>query len=113
MPESHYKDKRAFTRFSITILLSYSGLNSQAAKQAETQDISARGIGLIADEELAPHTPLEMWLKMPDNDEQIHIKGDVVWSRMIGPDRYRVGVYIKETPLKPIPIILRILQSTL
>lgn len=113
MPKTEFKEKRSFPRFPIVIPLTYSILNSPKINQTQTQDISVCGIGFITDEELAPNTPLDLCLTMPDNGEQIHVKAEVVWSEKTAFNGYRVGVNLKDSRLKPIPLVLRIVQTKL
>jgi len=106
-------------------LLRYSNLNSLGEAHAQTQDISAKGLCLVTEEALAADTPLDIWLQMPNNGEQIYIKGKVVWSNMIEPDKpvrqwfgfpysqshkYRVGVNLENTELNPILLALKAIQ---
>ena len=74
---------------------------------AETQDISAQGIGLLAQKELLPRTPLEIWLHLPDGDEPLYTRGQVVWSRMVEPDSYKVGVGLEKVDLMEMSRVLR------
>lgn len=113
MPEQEFKERRKSPRFAVTISLDHSHLSPEEIKKARTKDISAQGIGLITSEELIPNIPIELWLNMPDNGEQIHVKGKVIWLMQIEPDNYRVGIDLKDTPLKPIPLVLRIVKTKL
>ena len=62
---------------------------------AQIQDISVNGLGLLTEEELSPDFPLEMWVHPPHQDEYWHLFGDVVWSRKIGSNQYKVGIKFK------------------
>jgi hypothetical protein len=85
-------------------------LNLLGEAHAQTQDISAKGICLVTREALAEDTPLDIWLQMPDNGEQMYIEGKAVWSNMIEPDKYRVGVNLENTELNPISLALKAIQ---
>jgi hypothetical protein len=50
---------------------------------------------------------------MPDSDERIHASGEVAWLKKIGQNIYRAGISLKDSTLKPIPIILRMIQAQL
>ncbi len=102
-----FKERRAFTRFSVKILLRYLNLNLTGAAHAQTQNVSAKGICLVTNEDLAAETPLDIWLQMPDNGEQMYVKGKVVWSNMVEPNKYRVGVNLENTELNPILLALK------
>ena len=116
-----FKERRASARFPVKILLRYFNLNLPShltnrcegllgETRAQTQDISARGLCLVTREALAADTLLDIWLQMPDNGGQIYIKGKVVWSNMIEPDKYRVGVNLENTELNPIALALKTIQ---
>lgn len=116
-----FKERRTFARFPVKILLRYFNLNLPShltngcggllgEAHTQTQDIGAKGICLLTREELTADTPLDIWLQMPDNGEQVYIKGKVVWSNMIEPDKYRVGVNLENTELNPILLALKTIQ---
>ncbi|MFH1888930.1 MAG: PilZ domain-containing protein [Candidatus Omnitrophota bacterium] len=102
------KERRLFTRFPVRIFLKYFNLDllGEVVTQC-TNDISARGICILTNEELRADTPLDIWLQMPDNGEQLYIQGKVVWSNMIGSDKYRLGVNLENAELNPILLALK------
>ncbi|MBI5145073.1 MAG: PilZ domain-containing protein, partial [Candidatus Omnitrophica bacterium] len=104
------RERRRVPRFSVSIPLTYYNFNSQKSNQGKLHNLSAQGIGFVTDEELAPGTYLEIWLEMPDNGEQIYTKGKVVWTKQLETNQYRVGINLEGFNLKPIPIVLRIIQ---
>jgi hypothetical protein len=110
MEKISFKEKRAFTRFPIRISLDYLDANSNKTSESETLDISAQGLGIITDEELPSDTYLQIVLKMPDNGEQISRKGKVIWSKKIYPLKYRAGIRLEEPKIKPISLVLRIIN---
>lgn len=101
------KERRVFARFPVKILLRYFNLNLPGEARAQTQDISAKGLCLVTKEALATDAPLDIWLQMPDNSEQVYLRGNVIWSSMIEPDKYRVGVNLENTELNPILLALK------
>lgn len=109
--EPKFRERRRFPRFPIAISLNYVSLNSSRVNKTQTQDISANGIGFITREGLLLGTTLDIWLIMPDNGEQIHLKGKVAWSKLIGSNNYRVGISLEDSTLRPFPLVLRILQT--
>ena len=102
------RERRSFARFPVKILLKYLNIELPGdTNHQRTDDISARGLCLLTNEELAVDTPLDIWLEMPDNGEQIYIKGKVIWSMMIRRDKYKVGVNLENTELNPILLALK------
>ncbi len=105
-----FKERRAFPRFSVKVLLKFLDLNLNNHAESQTNNVSAKGLCLVTDEDLDAETPLDIWLEMPDNGEQIYVKGRVVWSSMIEPNKYRIGVNLENTELNPILLALKAIQ---
>ncbi|MFA5145077.1 MAG: PilZ domain-containing protein [Candidatus Omnitrophota bacterium] len=111
MSSISFEEKRSFPRFPIKIPLVCLDENSNKdLEAAEVFDISAQGIGIITNEELSLGVRLNITLKMPDNGEQVSRKGKVIWIRKIQPVKYRTGVKLEEPKIKPIPLVLRIIN---
>jgi hypothetical protein len=105
--ELGFDDRRLFARFRAELSLKYSSLDSNRQIKASIHDLGAKGLGVFTDEVLAPQSQLDIWLKMPDNDEEILTKGKVIWSERIGPNKYRVGIELEKPELMVISIVLR------
>jgi hypothetical protein len=99
MQKREFKERRAFQRIPIKLSLRILNLRSKRESLTQTVDISANGIGLIAENKLYPNTPLEIWLQTPDAAEPLHTKGEVVWAKMLEPNSFRVGVRLEKTDL--------------
>jgi hypothetical protein len=107
MPKSSIEDRRIFARFGTKFPLRFLDLNSNREGIAQTQDLSAKGVGLLVNEELPARTPVEMWLKIPDKGEPLYTRGEVVWSKMVGPNEYRTGVNLDKADLMGLSRALR------
>lgn len=107
MEKARFEDRRIFARFSTNFPLRFLDLRSGKEGEASTQDISAKGIGFVTKEQLQPDIPLEMWLQVPDKGEPLYTRGDVVWSEMVEPDKYRVGVNLEKANLMGMSRVLR------
>lgn len=105
--DEEMQDRRIFARFPTEFPLRFLDMNRGREGQAQTQDISAKGIGLLTNEELSPHTPLEMWLEIPDKGEPLYARGEVAWSKSQGADEYRVGVNLERADFMGISRVLR------
>ncbi len=113
MPKDEFSEKRKFVRFLISIPLKHAKLSLKKLSDASTVDISAQGLGLITTEEIPVNTPLNICLSIPDNGEKISLDAEVVWSKSEGISCYRSGLRLKDTQLKPIPLVLRTINSRL
>ena len=106
------KDRRRFVRFPVTISLRYCDLGAVKDMCGKTSDISAHGVGIVTEEVLAPGASVNIWLSMPDTGEQVLAKGRVIWSNSVETKLHRIGVCLEEADLKPIPLVLRTIQTT-
>lgn len=94
------EDRRVFARTQTSLPVSYLNLRKKTEGKAQAWDISAKGISLVADEELTTYTPLEMWLDVPGRGEPLYTRGEVVWSKLTASDKYRIGVNLEKADLK-------------
>ncbi|MFY9402570.1 MAG: PilZ domain-containing protein [Candidatus Omnitrophota bacterium] len=111
MPNEGFLEKRKSVRFLISIPLKYAKVGIQQLTDAVTKDISAEGLGLIATEDIPVDTSLNLSLTIPDNGEVIPLAAEVLWSNSKEPGKYHLGLKLKDTCLKPIPLVLRTLSS--
>lgn len=101
-------DRRVFARFPVNFPLRFIDLKGNKEGTAQAQDISAKGVGLLVKEELRSQTPLEMWLEIPDRGAPLYARGEVVWSKMLAPREYQVGVNLEKADLMGMSRILRV-----
>lgn len=99
-------DHRIFERFEKAISARFIGLDGEE-KQAQTFDISAKGLGLLTAKELPSHTPLEIWLNVPNSTDPLYTRGQVVWSRMEGAAGYRSGIELERADFMGMSRLLR------
>ncbi len=100
-------DRRIFERFPARFSMDLLCEGDMRQRRAETFDISAKGIGLVAEQALPAMTPLEMWLTLPDNQEPFYTRGKVVWSMMRLDNRCVAGVELEKADLMGVSRILR------
>lgn len=101
------QDKRTFERIPVKLPLRFLDVYSSKEGQAQAQDISAKGIGFLTNVELSSHTPLEMWLDIPQRNTPLYIRGKVAWSTSVQPQQYRIGVNLERADLMGISSVLR------
>lgn len=102
-----FEDRRTFERFPVKLALRFLDLKANREVEAQTYDISAKGIGLATNQELTTQTPLEMWLAVPDKGEPFYARGEVAWSKMVEPNSYRVGINLERADLMGVARVLR------
>jgi len=108
-----FQEKRSAYRFLVTNPLTYFQPSSRESIEAQSRDISTQGMGLFANEDLSPKTTLDIWINMPDSNEKIHIKAEVIWSNKVDSNKYRIGVCLRDSGLKLRQLILKTIQSKL
>ena len=111
MQNTPFIEKRIFPRFKISIPLSFLDLKSDKLLTQQTHDISTQGLCIVANQEFPLGANLDMRIQMIDNNEKIYVKGNVVWYRMIDSGKYRIGIKLEDSKLKPIPLVLRTIMA--
>jgi hypothetical protein len=111
MQNTESDDKRVFARFPAQLSMKFIDLILNKEGQAQAKDISAKGIGFLADKQLEPFTPLEIWVEVPDKGAPFYTRGEVVWSEMVASNQYRTGVNLERADLMGMSRILRSLRT--
>jgi hypothetical protein len=101
------EDRRVFARIDAKFPLRFLDRSSGREVEAETVDISANGLGLVAKESLTAKTPLEIWLDIPDQHEPLYTRGEIVWSKTLADTgQQRVGVRLERAELMGLARVL-------
>jgi c-di-GMP-binding flagellar brake protein YcgR len=101
------QDRRIFARVPVSLPLRFIDLRMNQEGQAQTVDVSAKGIGVVSNRELSPRTPLEMWLNIPDHHEPLYMRAEVVWSNRLEPNKYRLGIELEKAELMGLSRLFR------
>jgi len=111
LPPDHEKDAEAdhriFERFPVNLCARYLNLDTGNEGLANARDVSAKGLGLIANEELKLHTALEIWLEMKDSRDPLYTRGEVVWVKKADEGSFKLGVELNKADLMGISRIFR------
>jgi len=99
-------DHRIFERFKKEFSVRFIGLDGEE-RQAQTSDISAKGLGLLTTKELESNSPLEIWLNVPNSTDPLYTRGQVVWSRLEGQAGYRCGIELERADFMGMSRLLR------
>ncbi|MFH0738763.1 MAG: PilZ domain-containing protein [Candidatus Omnitrophota bacterium] len=101
------EDNRVFERINARFPLRFLDPVSGREGEAQTVDISANGLGMVTHESLDPHTPLEMWMSIPDQHEPLYTRGEIVWSNSLAdPRQKRLGVRLEKAELMGLARVL-------
>lgn len=107
MAESAYADRRVFERFAAKFPVKFLIPHTNQEGLAQTQDVSAKGLGLVTKEELPVNASLELWLETPDRGESLYTRGEVVWSKCLEINRCQAGIKLEEADLMGFSRFLR------
>jgi hypothetical protein len=107
MAKTDFEDRRIFARFPVNLPMKFVDLNANREGEAKAHDVSAKGVGFVAQEPLRPNTSLEMWLEIADNSEPLYVRGQVVWSKPAPDNEYRIGVNLEKADLMGLARVMR------
>ena len=93
------KDQRAMRRFSMQLPVQVKGPEAAGEVVAITKDVSARGVYIYLDSEVAEETPIEFTLTLPPEitmtqSIRVHCKGKVVRVEREQPGRVGIAAII-------------------
>ncbi len=103
------EDRRVFSRFAAELAVKFLDITHNKEGEALTSDISAKGLGMVSSDELKVNTPVELWLQMPDNGAPLYTRGEVVWSRKVGPNKFHAGVSLEKADLMGMSRAMRVI----
>lgn len=108
MIHAEHEDRRIFARFPMELPLRFLGPENNKEGYGETQDVSAKGVGMVTHDELPANSTVELWLNIPDRGEPLYTRGEVVWSTRLEPHKYRCGVNLDKADLMGMARALRV-----
>ncbi len=102
------RERRVFERFNVEFPVKFLDLNTNKEGGGKIINISADGGCLILTaENLSSATPLEIQLFIPDNKDPLSANGKVIWSKMLRPEVFMVGVQFHKVDFMGIARALR------
>jgi hypothetical protein len=107
MEDATFADRRIFERFSVRLPLKFLGVGAGWEGEAQTCNISAKGIGLVTKHQLPLHTALEIWLHIPDKGQPLYARGKVIWSKPDAAGGHRLGVNLEKAELMGMSRVLK------
>ena len=103
----NWRDRRIFERMPVDFSLRFRDMQENQWGLVQGQDLSAKGIGFLAEKDLPVKTPLEIWLPLVNKGESFYTRGSVAWSQRVEPDKYRIGVELARPELMGVSQVLR------
>ena len=71
-------ERRSVNRLNVALKVKYA--TNGVVNNAESLDISTKGVRLLLDERIEKGTPLRLEIKIPDQDRLVKARGEVVWA---------------------------------
>jgi c-di-GMP-binding flagellar brake protein YcgR len=103
-------EKRRAPRFEIDIpIASFTGVQNLEFK-SKVRDISAWGMGMVVSHHIPIGSLIDVVLMMPEKQDQVRLKGKIIWVQSTSLDRYRIGAQFLAHNFNPIPYVLKTLQ---
>jgi len=93
------KDERIFDRFPVQLPLRYLSYDATLDGDAQTSDISAKGIGFISKQQFPLGMDLEVWVRVSEQGEPFYARARVAWSNKTGEDAFATGVDLDRVDL--------------
>ncbi|MCX5707507.1 MAG: PilZ domain-containing protein [Candidatus Omnitrophica bacterium] len=106
-------ERRKLPRYEISLSCDETDLGSYREFHSITRDICEQGVGITLNERLPLDASVQVCLAMPDNREQIYLRGKVVWIIKLEENNFRAGILLDKFDLRPIPLVLRMIKFQL
>jgi hypothetical protein len=103
-------EKRKAPRFETDISIASSPYQSDTSILSKIHDISAYGFGTVVPLQFPIGTVLDIVLMMPEKEDQVRLKGKIIWVQSTASNTYRVGIEFLADHFNPIPYVLKTLQ---
>ena len=112
MENSNNLERRVFERFSVELPVRFIDIYRYQEGEGKTVDISAKGIGMVTEQNLTPFTPVELWVDTPLQHQTFYARGEVVWSKPISENLWRIGLEFERADLMGVAQLLRLSKKT-
>ena len=79
--QKSFKERRKYARLKAAVEVKYLVIGKPGAIQTSSKNISAGGLCILTEEQLASETPLQLEIKLPDVKDCIRSLGRVIWQK--------------------------------
>ena len=77
------EERRVFKRFPARFPVRFLDLKQGKEVKAQASDVSAKGLSFVSEGPVERHTPLKLWLHIPDRKKPFCTQGRVAWVESI------------------------------
>jgi len=98
--------RRVFKRFRANFPITFMDLKQGKEIDAETKDVSAKGLGIFTYTEVEKYTPLKIWVYMPDRQKPFYTQGRIAWVDPLE-NGFRAGVTLDKPEFMGLSRIFR------
>lgn len=95
-------DKRLFERFSARFPAKFKDGRDEFGSKLSLRNASAQGVGIISREKLLINDDITIEVSLPDSDEPMMIKGQVVWTKSVELNLWEAGLKFDDVSLMQI-----------
>ncbi|MCM8796902.1 MAG: PilZ domain-containing protein [Candidatus Omnitrophica bacterium] len=106
MMKGDFVDRRIFERFPARFNLRYLDLFANREGTGWTNDISAKGLGVTLNYQVAKGAPVEIWVDIPGRPEPHYLRGEIVWCEKTDEQNCRAGVNLERANLMSMSTLL-------
>jgi len=99
-------DRRIFARFSARFPTRLLNLSNGEELTGYSQDICAKGVGVVTQKLLQPDAEVELWLDINDGKEPVYSRGKVVWTASCA-SGFRSGISLEKANLMGLSRVMR------
>ena len=100
-------DRRSFERIKLELPIKFKISPENIEGDFILRDVCGNGLGVVSKKKLSPESNIDLWVRIPDNKPELHIKGKVVWSKAVEGEGYRAGIVFEKLDLMPLWRIFR------
>ena len=92
-------DRRVFERFEARFPARIKDSRYDFGTVISLHNASAQGLNLFSKERFYINDSVILEIKLPDNDEPLTVKGQVLWNKACGPSLWECGIKFYEISL--------------
>jgi hypothetical protein len=85
-------ERRLFERFSARLPAKFKDSRFDFGSNVSLRDASAQGVRLISRERLFIHDSVSIEVKLPESDQVMTLRGEVVWAKRIENSFWDIGI---------------------
>ncbi len=103
-------ERRLFERFTARLPAKFKDTRNDFGTKVSLRDASAQGVRLISRERVFLHDSISIEVKLPDSNNIMGLRGEVVWAKRIEDFFWEVGLKFYQIDLVAISRLYQVTQ---